>query len=187
VFLGGVFIPPSTLSDELGTLLITFFGIMSAGVIPAISLLVSSTLSSSLSVKKLDDLKVETETLVRKLVETLAFLVIGAILIMADQMGIPKLPSSIGTFTMPSWFPSAAERSVQSGVLVSFLIGLDRLRLVGSSFKRVLNERYQLSRADSELRIKRNGASVGNAEDYFSKSTNFGEEVKVPADPAESN
>ena len=57
VFIIGTLIPAGTLENGLDSLIVTFFGLLAAGIIPAISLLVANTLSSALSVKKAERTK----------------------------------------------------------------------------------------------------------------------------------
>lgn len=183
VFVGGWFIPPGTLDGNLGTLVVTFFGLVSAGILPAISLLVGNTLSSSLSVRKLDELKAGLDSLMRKLLETLGFLVIGAVLIMVQEVGLPNLPKQVFEVDVPGWLQEAPIRVVQAGVLACFFVGMDRIRLVASAFRRVLTERYELARADSVERIRKNAGSIGEVRNLFPKTSNFGNTVVVSEIP----
>lgn len=180
VFVGSVFLPVGLLNDNnLGSLLVTFFGILSAGIIPALSLLVSSTLSSSLSVLRLDELHSAVASLVGKLLQTLAYLVVGAAAIFVSEVGVPKLPSNVGEWLVPTELIDAPERLIQALVFTAFVIGVDRLRLVAAAFKAVLQRKYELTKLDSEKRVKINSGRVGSPEAYFAKSGDFGAEVRA--------
>lgn len=187
VFVGGLFIPPGTLDGALGTLVVTFFGLVSAGILPAISLLVGNTLSSSLSVRKLDELKAGVDSLIRKLLETLGFLVTGAVLVMVQEVGLPNLPEQMLEVDVPGWLQEAPIRVVQAGVLACFFVGIDRIRLVASAFRRVLTERYDLARADSFERIRKNAGSISEVRALFPKTPNFGSAVVASETPQPSD
>lgn len=182
VLLAGLALPPGTIDGGLRAMLITFFGLLSAGLLPAVSLLVSGTLSPSFSVKRLDELKISADALVRKLLQTLGLLVLGAVFLMVLEVGAPKIPNPVlwpVRFDIPAWVTDLPERILQSAVVFSFLVGLDRLRVAASSFKRVFLERYELARVESERRIKRNGEKLGRATEFFATSEDFGKQVDL--------
>jgi hypothetical protein len=62
---------------------------------------------------------------------------------------------------------------------MSFVVGIDRLRLVGYAFKSVLQEKFDLALSDSEKRIRANANQLGSVQSFYPKSDGFGDEVVI--------
>ena len=104
---------------------------------------------------------------------------------MLANAGVPEIPSQIWNYNVPAQLSHVPERVLQASILVCFIVSLDRLRVVRSAFQQVLNVRYDIAVSDSALRIKRNAAAVGSAEDYFTKSENFGADKDIEVEEVE--
>jgi len=179
LFFFGLALPLGSVSGAKGGLLVTFFGLMAAGIIPAMSLLVANTLSPSFSVKRLDELESEVSVLLSKLGQTLGFVIAGSVLVIVAQFDMPVLPPRIFDLTIPEWVRPIAEQLVQAGAFACFIFALDRLRVVNSAFTSVFRQRYEIARKEGEARTKRNGRQLGGAREYFPKPDHFGETVEI--------
>lgn len=179
LFLAGLALPTDVLSGGTEGLLVTFFGLMAAGIIPAMSLLVANTLSPSFSVKRLDELKIEVSGLLAKLGQTLGFIVAGACLVIVAQLDLPQLPSELFDRPVAVWVQNFPERVIQSGSFMFFIVALDRLRVVQSAFLSVFNQRFEIVRKESEARTRGNARELGTPKTYFPKEKGFGAAMKV--------
>lgn len=184
IFLGGLALPLGSMSDAKGGLLVAFFGLMAAGIIPAMSLLVANTLSPSFSVKRLDELKREVGRLLAKLGQTLGFVIAGSVLVIVAQFDLPVLPPRLFDLAVPDWVRPIAERMVQAGAFSCFIVALDRLRVVNAAFSSVFRQRYEIARKDSEVRTKGNVRRIGTAKEFFQKKDQFGETIEISPEKA---
>ncbi|MBT2131241.1 hypothetical protein [Aliiroseovarius lamellibrachiae] len=181
-FAAGLWIPIGAIDIGLAGLLVTFFGLLSASVLPAMSLLVANTLSPRNSVKSLNRLYDRTARLIRKLWQTLGFLVTGAIFSIVVAKTNTPLPNEILSLDVPCWAKNAPNQIIQSIVCTCFVVGLDRLRVIGSAFKSVLDERYDLAVSASQKNARDNLKEQKKIDEIFPKSERFGETVEVVAE-----
>lgn len=178
-FLVGLALPLGAISDAKGALVVTFFGLMAAGIIPAMALLAANTLSPAFTVKRLDELLKEVSRLLEKLGQTLRFVILGSVFVIIAQFDLPSLPPKLLGLDIPDTIRPVTYRLVQAVSFVCFIVALDRLRLVLVAFSSVLRQRYEIARKDSIVRTKENFDRVGTGKEMFAKPDQFGEPVKV--------
>ena len=185
-FLVGLVLPTSTLSSGLDSLLVTFFGLLSASILPAISLLVGNVASPTYSLAKLEELEVQTKSLVKKLFSTLGVVIAGGALVMVAAAGLPSIP-------IPAWLPKwcthlqeAPERLTQGVVFACFAISIDRLRVVSMAFQTVLKARFDLAKMETITRLKKAFPGSEEVRATFPTSEKFGSRVEVDVSRADT-
>ena len=195
LFLVGLSFDGDTLSDAVAGLVVTFFGLLAAAILTALSLLVANTISPGLSVSKTQELNNKLVSLVGKLVTVLGLLLMGATAAIIHRIGLPDLgkPTSwVWYFNMMNLHPNIAfafewvsecvnelpSRSAQSLVFVAFVLCLDRMRIVPTAFRRVLNASYNLAITDSQRRLKLAAPTDDDLRSAFPTPPNHGERKK---------
>jgi len=183
VFTVGLLIPARSIDDGLAALLVTFFGLVAAGTIPAMSLLSGSVMSPTRSVARLITLKASLDTLLRQLSGMLYASILGAVAVIVLVFGVPSLP--IGWLPVPdylSWLMVFAadfpERALQALVLLALFVAGDRIRVIKLTFKMALKARFELALEEARRRTDENAPSAEDVSEAFSTPPGFG--AKVP-------
>lgn len=150
----GVFLPPGTLSAEMRTLLVTFFGLLSAGLLPALTLLVSAPPPTSFTVARLNKLDLETQGLIRGLISTLAYILAGGVMVLvaATPLLAVKMPAT-GHAVFDKLLSTVPERLLQAAVFSCFCVALDRLRVFVMTFKSIQSARSESAIEEAKRRI----------------------------------
>ena len=181
-FAVGFALPTTLVTDAVASLLMTFFGLMSAAVLAALSLLVGNVMSSALTVAKLIALKAELDALVSRLAAMLAVLVIGSFLVVILNIGLPGLPYDlIARLPEVEWLrdiaSGAPQKSLQGGVMVCLGYAADRVTSVSQAFRKVLQAQFELALADSRKRVEKSAPDRETIRATFPTSDTFGERV----------
>jgi len=183
-FVIGAALPLGILDDGLRMLLITLFGLLSAGFIPAMSLLVSANYPSSYSVARIKAIDDELGLLLERMKATLGLNLAGAVLVLVSQAGLPSPTLSVtlphlGVVDLQSW----PERVLAGGVMACFAISLDRLRLYVAAFRKVRALRLDLALEEARDRLRLQAPAGSDVSAMFPKSQVHGTIVKVTAGP----
>lgn len=185
LFAIGLMFPIGSLDTELAALCATVFGLIAAGIFPAVSLLVGAPIPSSFSVQKIDEFEAATETLASRLLAALGLILIGGIAILASSFDlptlagletmIPKLPASVA-----AWLEYLPERVIQATTFATLVMSIDRLRVVASAFLQVRKLRFEIARLSARERLADAGAnSCASVASNFATDPEFGRRVAV--------
>jgi MFS family permease len=154
-FAVGAALPVGVHSDALRGMLVTLFGLLSAGLIPAMSLMVSMSYPSSYSVARIQSLDREIGLLLERMKATLALNLAGAVLALVSQAGLPKygfeLPFYGSALVAVDRIP---DRLVAGSILACLVLSLDRLRLYVVAFRAVRKLRMDLALEEARDRLK---------------------------------
>lgn len=175
------------LDEELRTLLVTFFGLLSAGILPALTLLVSASLPSAFTVARLNQLDRDTGALIKGLVSTLAYILTGGVLllILAASEPLPILrfrPS--GYQAIDQFLPEAPDRLLQALVFACFCVALDRLRVFVATFRMIREARHQGALEEARRQLDTKAPTRDDLRYAFKTSTLHG--TLRPATPPET-
>src|SRR5690606_8565069 len=122
----GALLPPDALNDGARQALITFFGLLSAGALPTLTLLLSVSYPSSYSVIRLSQLDAAIGNLLGKLLSTFTFLVAGCLLLIVAYMGVPELQVTLPLAGGIS-ITDLPTRLVHGSIVMCLGVALDRL------------------------------------------------------------
>lgn len=171
------FLPTDLLSEESAVLIVTFFGLVAAGLLPAMSLVVGDTLTGARSVAKLLTLKQDIDDLLRQMLRLLAILMVGAIVTVLKLLEWPAFPDVIRGMQVPDWADEVPARVVQAAIFVCVLLSLNRTRVIAVAFKTVLNARFEMALADSRQRLEEKTPSSDDVASTFKTPEGFGAKV----------
>ena len=177
----GYLIPVGTLDATVAILVVTFFGLLAAGIIPAVSLLVSVQMPTVYSVARVDEVDREFGHLTRRLIKTFGLILAGTTITIAHMAGLPdgleQAALRLLEFTGdPVVLPqSAFERLSQALVVAALMLSFDQLRVVGTAFQKV----RQLQVAVAKELIAEQSERALNQRPKFRHDPGFGDRVDV--------
>lgn len=177
-FAAGLMIPVGVLTSTASALIVTFFGLVAAGIFPAVSLLVANTLSGGQSVANLLKLKHELDVIVDRMLHLLAILGLGAVAIIIIELDVSLALPSIGSIDLPVAVAELPERILQAIAFGALVAVADRTRLIFSAFKLVMKARYELALSDSRKRLAQSSPSRQDIASSFRTPENFGARPK---------
>ncbi len=181
-FLGGAILPAGVLDDALSGMLVTFFGLLSAGLIPAMSLLVSMSYPASYSVARIRSLDDQVGVVLERMKATLAMYVAGTVLVLVSQVGLP-----VWTFSVPLsdgkslTVEDCLGRLLAGAILACLFVSLDRLRLYVVAFRQVRQLRLDLAVEEARGRLKSQAPDAAAVRNLFPTGPNHGAKVEVKA------
>lgn len=170
----GVFLPPGTISGDARTLLITFLGLISASVLPTISLLINSMSASGRSVQAINKLEAELQAGMDALLFLFGCvaLSVGALITLAIPApalltGIPYLTSQI----LPRF----------GQMIVIAVIGLIVLRAgqLPGILRRSLAVRHEIAVAEAKRKLSENAPDSEAVRKSFASHAEFGKTVTL--------
>lgn len=175
----GFLLPTEVLSSGMQSLLITFFGLLSAGLIPAITLLLTAPVPTSYSVAHLEQLEAKTEALLDGLISTLKVILIGGVATLIAGAGVSKISFLPGDLPLGHIIEQAPHRFLQAVVFSCFVIGLDRLRIFVAALRtaRALRRDYALDEARRHL--AQTAPTSDDVKAMFKRHPAFGATVTV--------
>lgn len=178
-FMIGAVLPTSALSSDMQSLLITFFGLLSAGLIPAITLLLTAQVPSNYTVAHLEKLEAETDALVEGLISTLVIILIGGIATLIANVGLPIVRVQTAYPTLDKLIEFAPQRFMQAFVFTCFVIGLDRLRIFAAALRTTRALRRDLALGEARRRLNESAPTADEVKVLFKRSATFGAKVTV--------
>lgn len=182
VFILGMLLPPGLLTDTVLQLLVTFFGLIAAGLIPAMSLLLSVNYPTHYSVARITRLDDEVGALLSKMKTTLVILVAGGVFVLVSQVGLPtwdvRVPlPRIGDVEADNFLG----RLLFAAILTCFVVSLDRLRLFSVAFRRVQSVRRELAIEEARSRLKAQALDASDVRLMYPTSPSHGAKVEMKA------
>lgn len=182
-FILGFILPESVLSGSTQPLLVTFFGLLSAGLIPAVVLLLTAQLPSSYSVAQVTKVEAETDQLLNRLISTLSIIVLGGVATMVSAAGTPVLSFQTKLHLLNPYLENVPHRVLQGIVFACFVIGLDRLRIFAATLKAARKLRRDFTLEEAKRHLERTAPSPDEVKAGFRRSQNFGGSLRVVTAP----
>ncbi len=176
-FLLALGLPADALDGTVASMIITFFGLLAAGFVPAITLLASTSFSGKHTVKRLRELKRDTDILSDRIMSTLTFILVGGIFSIISAIH-EEYNIEYNIFGIDMNIHDIFDRILQAVVVACFVVAIDRMRLMKSAFQRVLEERYKAAEEEAKSRIDDNASSL-EVKSAFKRPASFGKVVKI--------
>lgn len=173
----GAALPTGILSHgDAGRLLVTFLGLVAAGILPTVSLILTSMTASGRSVHRLSQLKHELESCVSAL-----FVLFGLICLSVGQLLLLSLPVTemvqqwLPLFTLPK-FVDRIGQAIVFGLLGFVLL---RAFLIPAIVQRSLAIRAEIAIEEAQRRTKENAPGHGEIAATFKTKSGFGDQIKL--------
>ena len=136
----GAILTPGTVSGDSGRMLVTFFGLVSASILPTISLLVNSMTASGRSVKAIDELEQELQAAMDAL-----FLLFGCVgVVVIGLVSLATQPADILT-RVPYLTTDILPRLGQLVVVCASTFTVMRVGMIPGILRRSLSVRHRIA------------------------------------------
>jgi uncharacterized protein YacL len=175
----GIALSPGTISGDTGKTLATFLGLVSASILPTISLLINSMTASGRSVKAIDELEREIQIAMDAL-----FLLFGCVAVVIGALvALAIKPPALLTH-MPYITSDILPRSGQGLVLLFSTIILLRVGQIPGILRRSLAVRHKIAVDEARRKTIEKAPTAAAARASFATHPEFGK--SVPFDPPSS-
>jgi uncharacterized protein YacL len=173
-FAAGAALSPGTIDSEVGKTLATFLGLISASVLPTISLLINSMASGGRSVQAVNDLNRELEAAIDALL--LLFGCVG--LVVGALISLSVSPPDALT-KVPYLTTNILPRMGQAWVIGPVVLALLRVGQIPAILRRSLAARHVIAVEEARRKTLEQAGKVGAASDYFPTHPDYGKSVAL--------
>jgi len=181
-FVAGALLTPGTLSGDSGRMLVTFLGLVSASILPTISLLVNSMTSSGRSVKAVDDLRRELQAAMDAL-----FFLFGCVgIVVAGLVSLATTPPMILTY-VPYLTTEILPRIGQSLIIGASMLTIMRIGMIPAILRRSLDVRHKIATEEARRKTLEKAPTAASTRTTFPTHPEFGKTVKFEDLTRESN
>lgn len=173
---GGVALPPDVLSGEPIRLLVTFLSLVSASVLPTVSLAIGGMSATGHSVQKISELHQELEGSCRALFSTFGWVAICVALLLTHSI----LPDLSGAWEFKGTLYTLNDvprRSVQALVAVCASETLIRAAVIPRVLRAVLLIKRDISVFEARQSLITKAPSDGDMKKIFPKKEGFGTSI----------
>jgi hypothetical protein len=170
----GLVISPGTISGDAGRMLVIFLGLVSASVLPTISLLVNSMSASGRSVKAIDELNHELEAAMDAL-----FLLFGCVGIVVFALVALATPPPTLLTRIPFVTTDVLPRAGQAVVVISSFLTLLRVGLIPGVLRRSLAIRHRIAIDEARRKTLENAPKTEEMRATFTTHPDFGKPVRL--------
>lgn len=171
--IGGVSLSPGAITSDAGRMLVIFLGLVSASILPTISLLIGSMSAAGRSVLAINDLDTEIRSAMDALL--LLFACVGIAVAALVALAIPP-----PTFLRPHWLTAELLPRLGQGAVVLFsAIILLRVGQLPAVLRRTLAVRHQIALDEARRKTLENAPAAGATQTSFAAHPEFGKSVKL--------
>lgn len=172
--LGGGAISPGILAGDSGRMLVIFLGLVSASILPTISLLVNSMVSTGKSVQAVNDLKGELDSAMDAL-----FLLFGCVGIVVGALIAISIPAPQLLHKIPYLTSQILPRSAQVIIVTVSTLTILRIGQIPAILRRAMALRHKIATDEARKRTLENAPPPGAAKDAFTTHPDFGKSVRL--------
>jgi hypothetical protein len=171
--LGG-FLTPGTVSGDSGRMLVTFLGLVSASILPTISLLVSSMTANGRSVSAINDLEVELQAAMDAL-----FLLFGCVgIVVVGLVALSTQPAAIMN-RIPYLTTEILPRFGQMLVVCTSACIVMRIGMIPGILRRSLAIRHRIAIDEAKRKTIENAPDGIKTRAVFATHPDFGKSVNL--------
>lgn len=172
----GAVLPPALLIGDPTRMLVTFLGLVSASILPAVSLVIGSLSSSGRSVLKIDELAQELMDAVRTL-----FAILGLVAAVVALLMLVAIVPEIG-WRLPYAavdIPDAARRALQSLALLLATAATCKALAIPRILARVLTIKKEIAIHEARRSLAEASPSEAEIRQMFATKEGFGKTVPL--------
>lgn len=172
--MAGVFISPGTISGDTGRMLATFLGLVSASILPTISLLINSMTASGRSVKALDELETELQSAMDAL-----FLLFGCVAVVIGGLVALATPPPPLFQKVPYLTAQILPRGGQAVVVLFASITLLRVGQIPGILRRSLGMRHKIAVEEARRKTLDKAPTSAATRASFPTHPDFGKSISI--------
>lgn len=170
----GLAISPGTITGDAGRMLVTFLGLVSASILPTISLLVSSMTASGRSVMALDELEAELQNAIDAL-----FLLFGCVAVVVGALVALTIPSPPLLARIPYVTTEILPRTGQMIVIGFSWLTLLRVGQIPAILRRSLSIRHGIAVDEARRKTLEKAPTSAATKASFTNHPDFGKSVNL--------
>lgn len=170
----GAALSPGTISADVGKTLATFLGLVSASVLPTISLLINSMTASGRSVKAIDDLQVELQAAMDAL-----FLMFGCVAVVIGGLVALTIDPPTILVNIPYITTQILPRTGQAIVVLFSSIILLRIGQIPAILRRSLAVRHRIAVEEARRKTLERAPKPAAVRGSFETHPDFGKTVTL--------
>lgn len=171
---GFVCLPLGFLGGDTGRVLVTFLGLMSASILPTISLLVGSMSANGRSVKGIDELHKELGEIVSVLWAIFGLVAVSVLALFIGTIELPRLALPVFGTAYAVSVDTLIYRVAQGIVGGASALALSRFGVVPTSFFRALQIRREIAVDEARRRIQESAPTSQDLHSSFPTLSGFG-------------
>ncbi|MDR7058769.1 MULTISPECIES: hypothetical protein [unclassified Sphingopyxis] len=170
----GLVLAPGAITADAGRMLVTFLGLVSASILPTVSLLINSMTASGRSVMALDELESELHAAMDGLL-----LLFGCVaVVVAALVALATPPGELFT-KVPYLTSQILPRSGQATVVVFSAIILSRVGQIPAVLRRSLIVRHKIAVEEARRKTLEKAPAAGSGQQMFATHPDFGKSVRL--------
>ena len=170
----GAAITPGTITGESGRMLVTFLGLVSASILPTISLLINSMSASGRSVKAVNELESELQNAMDAL-----FLLFGCVALVVGALVALITPAPIFLNKVPYLTAEILPRLGQAIVFLATTMILLRIGHIPGILRRALSIRHKIALDEARRSTIENAPTSSTSRAAFPTHPEFGKSVNM--------
>lgn len=172
--IAGAALPPASIASDSRTLFVTFLGLISASILPTISLLLGSMTASGRSVLAINKLQAQLEAAL----DALFFLFGCAAIAVASLVALSLPPPAILT-RVPYLTSEILPRAGQMMLVTATAMIVLRAGQIPGILRQSLRVRHEIAVAEARLKTAENAPNSDDVRKAFSTHPDFGKVVSV--------
>ena len=174
----GAAIPPALFAGEPVRMLVTFVGLVSASILPTVSLAIGSMSGTGRSVQKINELYADLRGSSTALFRTLICVALVFAALVAFAM-TPVVDVHISRWGVSFEIPDAARRFVQIIVFGGVVLAVCEAYRIPQTFLKVLNIKRDIAIYEARKEIRENAPGEAEIKQIFPKKEGFGRAVNL--------
>ncbi|MFD1914154.1 hypothetical protein [Halodurantibacterium flavum] len=174
----GAAIPPALFAGEPVRMLVTFLGLVSASILPTVSLAITSMSGTGRSVQKINELYDDVRQNTAALFRTLAYVAfVFAALLVFTMTPVVNLDTVV--LGQAIYLPDAARRVVQLVVFASAVHAVSEAYRIPKTFRSVLAIKRDIAVYEARKHIREAAPGEAEIKQIFPKKEGFGKSVSL--------
>ena len=172
----GILIAPDKIAGAPINMIITFLGLVSASILPTVSLAIGSMSGTGRSVQKINELYVDLRSNTLALFRTLAHVafVLAALVVFSLT---PVVEANFSIWGVPFSIPDAARRFVQIGVFGGAVLAIGQANRIPQTFLKVLNIKREIAVFEAQKEVRANAPKEAEIKQIFPKKEGHGRTI----------
>lgn len=174
----GAALEPGTITGDAGRVLVTFLGLVSASILPTVTLLVNSMSSSGRSVQSIERLDEELGAAIDAL-----FLLFGCVAIAIGALVSLSIAPADFLKRVPHLTTDILPRAGQAFLVGSCGLIVWRMGQIPAILRRALTIRKEIAVDEAKRKVTERAPNAEALKDAFATHPDFGKVVTLPDDP----
>lgn len=172
-------LPAGAVSSEGFTIIIGYAGFLIAGAFLASSVIVASSVPTSFSVLRINELMRDLESFLAGANRVLIVSISAAAATFVATFDLPTVDTSAWTITLPAWLEAQIAEVptvfFQALSLALLIVATDRVRIVIKTLSTILSVSGVIAKSEAEKRLKGSAPNRDQVREMFPTSETFGQ------------